>query len=113
MSLNYDMPEEAYEKLSDEEKVFYHESLPWLLFAIGIPGITKSSIPHIVARYPLNPVLTVHTIRESQLEKYIGMSVNVAFKTNAEFLKGLGNSLPKGTRKDGDLIYKELRDERI
>ena len=75
-----------YQDLSDKDKEFYYNGLPWLLMATGIPVVTKDSIPQIMARHKLNPILTMpkncddverkfNTEMIGYLEKFIGYKV--------------------------------------
>lgn len=108
MALKYQMPPEAYEKLSEEDKEFYHNTLPWLLMAVGVSGICEESIEHIRERNSICPILSKMPTKE-YLMKFEGMTANVYFETNSEFLKRLGRRLPKGTSKDIDKVRQILR----
>ena len=109
MALIFDMPSEGFEKLTTQEAQFYHDIMPWALVTLGLPGVSPLTIPHILAR---NEMLRVFTIppHKGLLEKLIGMKINVAFETNRQFTAKVQRDLPKGSVKDGEKMYAEIRE---
>ena len=105
MPITFDVPQDKFDKMNIDDIDFYHQ-FPMVLMCLGIPGVTETSIPHIIERNSLNEL--IKGLTADYLKKFIGMRVNVAFKTNREFLSGLGSNLPPGGKAAENKIYKEI-----
>ena len=112
MSLNYGFGygssdntegDKKYEALSKEDKEFYHQDLPSLLLITDIGLITEESIPHIIARLRIyEPSNT--SITKEYLRTFIGFKSNICTSTNQEFMRKVGNRLPKMGKKERKAI---------
>jgi len=85
--------EDKFKALSDEDKDFYHNGLCWVLMSVEISHVSKKTIPIIVFRHKLYPILTdkwqKKVENEQYLQKFIGYEVNVNAKTDREYFKKL------------------------
>ena len=94
--------DERYQALNEEEKSFYHDGLPWILFGVGIGRVTEKTIPHILWRcsviYPenwskWNDKEKKENTLELFLKKVIGYGTNVGYETDKEFFKKVNRKL--------------------
>lgn len=82
--------EKKFKALSDEDKMFYHNMLCWVLMGTAIDHVSKDTIPSIVARAKLGGMLTPEkekNMTAEYLERFIGYETNVETRTDREFLK--------------------------
>ena len=70
MSLNFDFTKCG--DLDEDQKKLAHEVIPWLLFGAHIGSITEYTIPHIVAREKIKPILNEPVVTEEWLRPFIG-----------------------------------------
>ena len=106
---NRNSPEEdavwnkVFDDLAQDDKDFFHNSLPWILMFTDIGQVTTLSIPHIVKRlivYDINlyrsylkdisvdlEIAKSESPLETYLIRFIGFTANVATLTSSEFIK--------------------------
>lgn len=101
-----------FEALSDADKNFYHNYLPFLLLEVDIGVVTEGSIPHITARLEVanqNMVASTRAwllengyqkdmelsgyraIFELYLDRFLGYTANVSTTTSTEFVKRIAD----------------------
>ena len=120
MSLNYgfglygntdeckELGTKKFEALSETDKKFYHEVLPWALMIVDIGVVSKSTIPHIVARMKvIEPLYWKDTLPEeieqtsANIAKYLmnftGFQANIHTTSLTEFGKKLTNRIKNDT----------------
>jgi hypothetical protein len=105
---------ERYQNLNEEDKDFYHNSLPWLLMCVGIPYVCSTTIPAIVKRHKLSRILdkvTDDKWLEGHLHKFIGFETNVGFMTDNEFLKKVGRMNDIKFKYNEDKLWKTYKKE--
>lgn len=105
--------QKKYEKLSELNKDFYHRILPVLLAVVRINHVSRRSIPIIIMRHRVAPILkekdTKKYITEEYLERFIGFETNLKTETDREFLRRLeGCHLEKSTLKSRSQIEQEF-----
>jgi hypothetical protein len=111
-----------YEALSDLEKTFYAEYLPWILMHVDIGVVSKETIPHIVSRYRVAAPEMSDSIKGwckdagaedfvEYLQRFTGYSVNVLTISTGEFItkqaQGLRRSMPKLSKKEAQALPAE------
>lgn len=88
-----------FEALTEPQKKFFWESLPWLMMAVGVSALTPASLPIVASRIMwADPVWskdiagegvnTDEAIMEriaARLTPYIGFTTNVSNDTDREF----------------------------
>jgi hypothetical protein len=110
---NSDKWKKKWEKLSDEDKGFYSNTLPFLLLCEDISHVSKETIPIILKRHEYNPIVTKDTdkyLTKDYLSKFIGFEANVETKSDKEFFAKLLRTFQMkegGTLKDKKAINKE------
>ena len=93
MSLDYNTTKkELYTELTEVEQQFYHNSLPFLLSAMGVPRITKKVIPELMFRVAHMTNFVDHEITQefnkvSFWLKFEGFHTNSSSRTSAQFKK--------------------------
>lgn len=98
--------EDKFNALSDDDKTFYHESLPFILMMTDIGTVDPVTIPSIVKRLfvcnrdLLNKEVTEEMFTE-HLNKFVGYEANVTTLTTADYAKKeakrIQDKLPKLT----------------
>ena len=92
-----------FDSLSDVDKQFYHNSLPFYLMFTDIHIVTKESIPHIVSRlmalYPdiyeeISKYLDKSNLTD-YLHRFIGFSANVCTTSSAQYIKRILESMKR------------------
>lgn len=106
-----------FEELSDKDKKFFHDSLPWILMIVDVGIVSRKTIPTIVDRLRyINKDLWEMPTQEQEkyLEKFIGFSANVLTLSHAAFKKKLcaraDNNIRRFPFKDKEcdrLVYEE------
>jgi len=112
-SENDEFWQKKYEKLNEREKDFYHRILPLLMYVVEINHLSKATIPVIVMRYKLVPILSEkdskRVITEEYLERFIGFETNVKTVTDKEFFQKIERTnLQKSTIKSRSQIEQEF-----
>jgi len=88
--------------LNEAQVYFFGNCLPWLLFYVGVPSVTKETIPVIVYRMKIKDVVGHWLINEKSwagqdpleyLQAFIGFTTNVGWKSDAEFFGGIRREL--------------------
>jgi len=107
-----------FQALSERDKKFHVEYLPWILMMVDISLVSKETIPHIVARYCIAAPEMTESIKgwceESgkdfveYLQRFTGYSVNVRTISTGEFVtkitKEYRRSLPKLSKKEAEVL---------
>lgn len=92
-SENDEFWKKKYEKLSEFDNNFYHRILPVLLAVLRINHFSRETIPVIIMRHRVNPILkekdTKKYITEKYLKRFVGFKTNVKIETDREFLRRL------------------------
>lgn len=125
--------ERKFEALSEEEKKFFHEVLPYALMLADIGVVSFETIPHILSRVQFLsdnfwrgaiPVKYL-SVKEEYLKKFIGFRANVRTTSFVEFKKKISELLRRDVRKlteqqakdtdmgVRDLILDDIRDEEL
>lgn len=85
--------QKKYEKLSEFDKDLYHRILQVLLAVVRINHVSRRSIPIIIMRHRVAPILkekdTKKYITEKYLKRFVGFETNVKTETDREFLRRL------------------------
>lgn len=88
-----------FEALNEKDRDFYWNSLPWLMMGVSIQYVSKDTIPEIVKRHKLSPILAGEDNEklvkdskkfENYLGRFIGFNTNVNMETDAKFLQKVG-----------------------
>jgi hypothetical protein len=106
-------PESLKLEGNEQLQAMFHQSIPWLLFYVGIPVITKELIPAILGRMrvldAIGPKLFPQLdINEELLENFVGFSTNVSWKSDAEFWKTVHAGVPRITKSTESLARKVI-----
>lgn len=99
--------------MSEFDKDFYHRILPVLLAVVRINHVSRRSIPIIIMRHRVVPILkgkdTKKYITEEYLERFIGFETNVKTVTDKEFLQKIERiNLQKSSLKFRSQIEQEF-----
>ena len=87
--------QKKWEQLSDKDKEFYHNTLPFLLLCEDIDHVSKETISIIIKRHSYNPIIDKNAkeiLNEKYLSKFIGFEANVETKNDKEFFDKLFKS---------------------
>lgn len=75
-----------YEQLSEEDKKFYHNVLPWAMMALGLGHLSKETIPVFVNRNERLDMVDKEHSDPKYLERFIGFECNVNTETDREWI---------------------------